>query len=110
MSENPKKKPRKVFPFEMTVELRKSITLGKGDDATEYTEIPLREPNVEELTQFFKNVGKMNAIEAVRALISAVSGVPISVIAKMGTTDYWTAQEYVTSFCTPPDEDDPEGN
>ena len=110
MSDEKKKKPRKVFPFEMTVTLRKTITLGKGPDATDYDEIPLREPDVEELSQFFKNVQKMNAIDSVRSLISAVSGVPISVIAKMGTTDFWVAQEYVTSFCTPPDEDDPEGN
>lgn len=104
------KKPRKVFPFEMTVPLRKTITLGKGAEATDYDEIALREPNVEELSQFFKNVSKMNPIDAVKTLISTVSGVPLPVIAKMGTSDYWVAQEYITSFCTPPDEDDPEGN
>lgn len=110
MSEEAKKKPRKVFPFEMTVPLRKSITLGKGDDAVVYEELPLREPNTDELSQFLKNVSKMNAIDSVRALISSVSGVPLPVIAKIGTTDFWKAQEYVTYFCTPPEEDDPEGN
>src|SRR5258708_1243467 len=35
MSEEKKKKPRKVFPYEMVLPLRKPITLGKGADATE---------------------------------------------------------------------------
>jgi hypothetical protein len=104
------KKPKKTFPFETTIELRKSITMGSGDDSTVYTEIPLREPNVDEITRFLKKNQKDDPIGSVKFLISAISGVPMPVIDKMGATDYYKAQEYLLFFLTPPDEDDPEGN
>jgi hypothetical protein len=105
-----KKKPKKTFPFEMTIDLRKSITLGSGDNGTVYTEIALREPTAGELGQFFKKTQNASAIDAVKFLISAVSGVPLVVIDKIGASDYYKAQEYLLFFCNPPDEDDPEGN
>jgi hypothetical protein len=104
------KKPRKVFPFEMTIELRNTITLGKGDDATSYTEIPLHEPNVDEIGRFVKKNQKDGGIESMKFMISLISGMPLPVIDKIGAMDYYKAQEYLLYFLTPPEEDDVEGN
>jgi hypothetical protein len=105
-----KKKPKKTFPFETAIPLRKSISLGAGDDAVVYTEIPLREPTVDEITRFLKKNQKDDPIGSIKFLITVISGVPAPVIEKMGATDYYKAQEYLLFFLTPPEEDDPEGN
>lgn len=105
-----KKKVRKTFPFELTIPLRRSITLGKGDEAVEYAEIALREPTVLEISQFLKKNMTENAVDTVKFLISKISGVPLPVIDKVGATDFYKAQEYLLYFLNPPEEDDPEGN
>jgi hypothetical protein len=109
MSEEQKKKPRKVMPFELTIELRVPIVL-TGTEKTEITEINLREPNVDEISKFLKKNQKENAVDTVKYLISIISGVPQPVIDRMGATDYYKAQDYLLYFLSPPDEDDPEGN
>lgn len=103
-------KKRKEVPDSLTIELKKSITLGGGGDDTVYTEIVLGEPNLEQLSAFIKKAGKEGALDAMKSLISAVSGVPLPVLSKIGVRDYYRAQEYMTAFISPPDEDDPEGN
>jgi hypothetical protein len=109
--EDEKKKPRHApVPDTLTIELSKSITLGGGGDDTVYTEINLHEPNVEQLSAFLKKATKDGALEAMKSLVSAVSGVPLAVLAKIGVRDYYKAQTYLTEFISPPDEDDPEGN
>jgi hypothetical protein len=109
MSEEQKKKPRKVMPFEMTIELREPIKL-TGSEETTYTEINLREPNVSQISQFLKKNQKENAVDTVKYLISIISGVPIPVIERIGATDFYKAQQYLLFFLNPPDEDDAEGN
>lgn len=103
-------KMRKEVPDTLTIELSKSITLGGGGDDTVFTEIVLREPNLEQLSTFIKKASKDGALEAMKALVSSVSGVPLPVLAKIGVRDYYKAQAYLTEFISPPDEDDPEGN
>jgi len=104
------KKKRVPLPDTLTIELSKSVTLGGGGDDTVYTEIALREPNLEQLSQFIKRAGKDGALDAMKALVSAVSGVPLPVLSKIGVRDYYKCQSYLAEFISPPDEDDPEGN
>lgn len=105
-----KKKKRLPPPESLTIELSRSITLGGGGDDTVYTEIVLKEPNLEQLTSFIKRATKDGALEAMKALVSVVSGIPLPVLAKIGVLDYYKAQSYLTRFIEPPEEDDPEGN
>lgn len=104
------KKPKLEIPDSLTIELKKPVTLSGGGDDTVYTEIVLHEPNLEQLSAFIKKAGKDGALDAMKALVSAVSGVPLAVLNKVGVRDYYRAQEYMTLFITPPEEDDPEGN
>lgn len=110
MEEAKKNKQRAPVPDTLTIELSQSITLGGAGDDTVYTEIVLHEPNLEQLSQFIKKAAKDGALESMKWLVSAVSGVPLPVLAKIGVRDYYKAQSYLTLFITPPDEDDPEGN
>jgi hypothetical protein len=105
-----KKKRREPVPDTLTIELSKTITIGDGKDDTVYTEIVLHEPNLEQLSAFIKKATKDGPLEAMKSLVSAVSGVPLPVLAKIGVRDYYKAQNYLTEFISPPDEDDPEGN
>lgn len=103
------KKTRKPIPDELTITLAKSITL-KGTEETVISEISLHEPNVSHLSQFIKKTQSGNAIEAMKFLISIVSGLPLPVLDQVGVRDFYKAQDYMIQFITPPDEDDPEGN
>ena len=105
-----KKKRRDPAPDTLTIELSKAITLAGGGDDTVYTEIVLHEPNLEQLSAFIKKAVKDGALDAMKSLVAAVSGVPLPVLSKMGVRDYYKAQAYLTEFISPPDEDDPEGN
>ena len=109
MSEQ-KKKARAPIPDELTIQLSKQITLGGGGDDTVYIDITLKEPNTAQLSQFIKKTQKENAVDSMKFLISAVSGVPLAVIDKIGVRDFYKAQDYMILFITPPEEDDPEGN
>jgi len=103
------KKPKKVFPFEMAIELRKPVTLGKGAEAVVYSELPMREPTLDEISQFVKKNKTESEIESIKFMISIVSGVPLPVVGKIGASEFHKAQEYLLYFMTPPDDDDPEG-
>lgn len=109
MAEAQKKK--RVPPADtLTIELSKAITLSGGGDDRVFTEIPLKEPDLDQLSTFIKKATKEGALEAMKSLVSAVSGVPLAVLGKVGVRDYYRAQAYLTEFINPPDEDDPEGN
>lgn len=105
-----KKKRREPAPDTLTIELSKTITLGGGGDDTVYTEIVLREPDLDQLSTFIKKASKDGALDAMKWLASAVSGIPMNVLGKIGVRDYYKVQNYLTEFISPPDEDDPEGN
>ena len=101
----------KVIPDELVVELSRPVTLSNGsEDATEYTTIRLSEPTVEQLSQFVRKTKSENAVDAMKYLVSIVSGTPLAVIARIGVRDFYKAQEYMMAFLAPPPEDDPEGN
>jgi hypothetical protein len=103
------KKPRKEIPDELTITLSKAITLTGGEE-TVVSEISLREPNVSQLSQFIKKTQKENAVDAMKYLISIVSGLPLPVLDRIGVRDFYAAQDYMILFITPPEEDDPQGN
>lgn len=110
MTDQPKKKPRKVEPFEKTFELRRPITLGKDAEAHTYTEIELREPTVKQLGIFVKKAQGGNELEALKYLMTLISSVPLPVLDDIGTSDFFKMQDYLLFFINPPEEDDPEGN
>lgn len=100
----------KIVPDELVIELSKTLTLGSGDEAVEYSSLRLQEPTVEQLSQFVRKSKSENNFDAMKFLISIVSGVPLPVLSKVGIRDFYKAMEYMTSFISPPAEDDPEGN
>jgi hypothetical protein len=104
------KKPQKVVPDEIVIELSKPIVLKGTDGETRITELELREPSLKQLTTFIKKTGKESALDCMRWLISELSGVPMLALDALGVRDYYKAQDYLAAFLTPPDEDDPEGN
>lgn len=103
------KKVRKEVPDELTITLSKTITL-KGTEETVISEISLHEPNVSQLSQFVKKTQKENAIDAMKYLISIVSGLAPPVIDQIGVRDFYAAQDYMIAFITPPEEGDASGN
>ena len=102
----------KDIPDFLDIELAKPVTLSgaNGSDATEYNTIHLQEPNVDQLSKFIKATQKENAIDAMKMLISLISGLPLAVLAKVGSRDFFKAQSYLMNFLMPTAEDDPEGN
>jgi len=100
----------KEIPDQLNIELSKPITMSGGDDSTVYSEISLHEPTVRQLSEFIKKTQKENAIDSMKTLISAVSGVPLPVIERIGVRDFYKAQDYLILFITPPEADDPAGN
>lgn len=109
MEEN-EKKHRKIQPATITIELSEPITLSGKDGDTVHTELELREPNLRQIKAFVKMAPSKGVIEAFQALISEQTGIPTLGIDKIAARDYYAAQEYLSFFLTPPDEDDPEGN
>lgn len=103
-------KAKEPIPEELTILLKRSVTLGGKDDETVYSEIALREPNVDQLCQFVKRLQKETAVDAMKFLISVVAGVPLPVLNRIGVSDFYQAMEYMKLWVSPPDEDDPEGN
>lgn len=104
-----KKKPRKVVPDTLTIELSKQIILN-GTEEKVISELELREPTLGQLQAFIKRASKEHAVDCMKWLISELSGVPMLALANIGVRDYYKAQDYLTEFLTPPEEDDPEGN
>ncbi|WP_429497021.1 phage tail assembly protein [Robbsia andropogonis] len=100
---------RKIQPPTLTIELEHPIVM-KGTEETIYTEIELREPNLDQITSFVKKVGKENPLDCMRWLISELSGIPRLALGQLKAREYYKAQTYLTFFLEPPDEDDPEGN
>lgn len=89
--------PKKEIPDELTITLRKPITLGQGGDAETFTEMTLREPVVEELLAFNKESAK-DAGDALRKLIAKISTLPLAVVNRVGARDFTKASNYLTSF------------
>ncbi len=97
--------PKKEIPDELTITLRKAITLGQGGDAETFTEMVLREPVVEEVLAFNKESAK-DAGDALRKMIAKVSSLPIAVINRIGARDFTKAANYLTSFMAEEDAGD----
>lgn len=97
---------KKLIPDELDIELSKPITLGEDT----YTVLNLKEPTIDQLSKFVTKIKTENPIEAMKSLISMISGVPLPVLSKVGTRDYYKAHDYLSAFITPPEEDDSVGN
>ena len=95
---------------ETTIELSRTITLGDGTDSTQYTEIRLTEPTVDQLSQFVRKTKTETPVDAMKFLISIVSGVPLPVLGKVGVRDFYRAQSWLIGFIAPPEEGDDLGN
>lgn len=110
--EQNEKKPRKIQPATITIELSEPITLSGKDGDTVHTELDLREPNLRQIKAFVKMAPTKGALEALQTLISEQAGIPMLGIDKISARDYYKAQEYLLFFLTPqePDEDNAEGN
>ncbi|MEK6420025.1 MAG: phage tail assembly protein [Burkholderia gladioli] len=109
--ESTEKKPRKIQPSMISIELEDPIKVKvTGGDEEVITELNLREPNVDQIEMFMKVAASKGPIKAVRALISEQSKIPDVGLGKIKAREYYRAQEYLMFFLTPPDEDDPEGN
>jgi hypothetical protein len=109
MTDQPKKK-REPVPDEITIQLSKPIVLKSNGEEEHVTEINLKEPTLGQLTAFIKKTNKESALDCMVWLVSEISGIPQLALKEIGTRDYYKAQEYLSAFLTPPDEDDPEGN
>jgi hypothetical protein len=100
MGETPnfqKMKPDEL-PDEFTLTLKKPITFGKDPNVEHHVELQLREPTMDEIDAFTKNVRKKGEIEALKFFIAAVSGVPFVIIGKLGARDMMVAQGYLLAF------------
>lgn len=81
---------------QLTLTLRKPITLGEGDGALTYTELTLREPLAEELERAYNNVSS-NMTASIN-LISIIAGVPRAVAAKLPQREFRRANEFLGNF------------
>ncbi|WP_419692242.1 phage tail assembly protein [Burkholderia gladioli] len=108
--ENNEKKVRKIQPPTITIPLSENIVIKgtSGDDVK--TDLELREPDFGQIQRFVKTVNSKGALAALRDLISEQAEIPTVALDKIKARDFYKAQEYLTFFLTPPDEDDPEGN
>lgn len=70
-----------------------------------YSSIMLREPTVDELDRSTQTAGSSYAVNA--ALISMVSSVPLTMIRKLGKTNYEEAVAYLKGFDWTPPKDEP---
>lgn len=87
---------------ELTIQLRKPITIGKGDAEKEFTEITLCEPTAGQMEMAMKAGQDLTmTIE----LIRLVANVPRQVVAQMGMRDLMEAGDFLAGFSatnTPP--------
>lgn len=109
--ESNEKKPRKIQPPLISIELEDPIKVKvTGGDEEVVTELSLCEPTLEQIETFLKVAASKGPIKAVRALISEQAKVPDAGLGKIKARKYYRAQEYLLFFLSPLDEDDPEGN
>ena len=92
-----KMKPSEL-PDGFTLKLRKPIEFGKGDQAETYFELELREPMLDEIDAFTKNIKKLGEIGAMKQFIAQISGLPVALLTKLGARDMTVAQEYLLAF------------
>jgi len=84
-----------TFEEEVTLELIKPVSIGKGEGAVQYTEIKLREPNAGELEKAARadtNIGSLIT------MISLISAIPRSAVEKFSRADIQAAEALLGSF------------
>lgn len=91
---------KKELQDELTLTLRKPVTLGTSAEAQVYSELNLREPLAEEVLDFNRRSGK-DAGDALRHLIAKISGAPLTVIDKIRARDFTRASNYLMDFLNP---------
>lgn len=67
---------------------------------TAWEQIELREPALLEVEQFYDKQAKSSSLPAMRLLISLVSGIPESALARIAFTDYRKCEAYLLGFLT----------
>lgn len=86
------------LPDVFVLHLLRPIKFGKEPSVEIHTRIDLREPTLDEIDDFIKNVKKHGEMSALKHFIADVSGEPFPIIGKMGARDMTVAQEYLTAF------------
>lgn len=86
------------LPGEYQLELLKEIKFGKGDNTEIHSFITLREPELDEIDKFVKQVRSKGEIEALKFFIAQITGLEFVLIGKMGARDMTVCQEYLTAF------------
>ncbi|MGP0906910.1 phage tail assembly protein [Serratia sp. CY76391] len=84
------------LPESETIVLGHPVSLDKGK--TQYTEITLCEPTMDQVDAFYKERDKNNVLMAMGSLISMVSEVPLPVIKKLKFRDYKRCEVWLTRF------------
>ncbi|UEC03972.1 phage tail assembly protein [Burkholderia vietnamiensis] len=83
-----------VHPETFTLILRKPIQM-KGDTVA-YSQLELREPNVDELDRSLKAGETSYATNS--ALIAFITGIPVQAVRTLGKRDYEEAVTYLQGF------------
>lgn len=86
------------LPAVYEYQLLKEIKFGKGDNTEIHTVIELREPELDEIDAFVKNVRSKGEIAALKFFIAQITDVEFVIIGKMGARDMAVCQEYLTAF------------
>lgn len=102
-----------ILDDELTITLRKPITLGSANDSETYDHLDLREPLAGEMLDFNRKAGT-DPGDALRRLIAKISGVPLAVIDRLKARDFNKASAYLMAFLDPDqaaaaDEEEDEG-
>lgn len=84
------------LPESETLALNHPVSIDKNK--TQYTEITLYEPTMDQVDAFYKERDKNNVLMAMGSLISMVSDIPVPVIKKLKFRDYKRCEVWLTRF------------
>jgi hypothetical protein len=86
------------LPDQFVLTLRKPIEFGKEPNVDRTFQLELREPTLDEIDVFIKNVKKHGEIGALKFFIAQVADTEFTIVSKMGARDMTVAQEYLMAF------------
>lgn len=84
------------LPDEETIILSHPVLMGDQ----EYTEITLKEPELDQTDKFYKERDKNGVLSGMALLICLVSGVPVPALKKLKFRDYKKCEVWLTNFLT----------
>lgn len=87
-----------VLPEEETLPLSRPVSLADGME--EYSDITLKEPDLDQTEKFYRERDKNGVLSGIALLISLVSGVPVPAVKKLKFRDYKRCEVWLTRFLT----------